>query len=228
MKRHAFFTLLLVSALTAPLSADNVKAKAPKAPNPALAPIQDKPGLPRVLIIGDSISIGYTLPTRALLESKANVHRIPQNGGPTTNGLANLDKWLGEGPWKVIHFNWGLHDLKFMPEGHRQVEKEAYEKNLRTLVSRMKATGAHLIWATTTPVPEGELNPPRKFGDVADYNAIAERVMKENAVEINDLNAWVTPKLKELQKPNDVHFHNAGSDYLGQRVAEVIEAALKR
>lgn len=224
MKRHAFFTLLLVSALTAPLSAE----KAPKAPNPALAPIQDKPGLPRVLIIGDSISIGYTLPTRALLEGKANVHRIPQNGGPTTNGLANLDKWLGEGPWKVIHFNWGLHDLKFMPEGHRQVEKEAYEKNLRTLVSRMKATGAHLIWATTTPVPEGELNPPRKFGDVADYNAIAERVMKENAVEIHDLNAWVTPKLKELQKPNDVHFHNAGSDYLGQRVAEVIEAALKR
>lgn len=228
MKHHACLLLLLTAALTTPLPADSAKTKTQKAPSPALAPIQDVPDLPRVLIIGDSISIGYTLPARALLEGKANVHRIPQNGGPTTNGLANIEKWLGEGPWKVIHFNWGLHDLKFMPEGHRQVEKEAYEKNLRALVARMKSTGAHLIWAATTPVPEGELNPPRKFGDVTDYNALAERVMKENGVEINDLNAWVTPKLKELQRPNNVHFHPQGSDYLGQRVAEVIEAALKR
>src|SRR5690349_10757201 len=79
-------------------------------PNP-LAPIEDRPGLPRVLIIGDSISVGYTLPVRELLKDKANVHRIPVNGGPTIRGLANLDTWLGTGKWDVIHFNWGLHDV---------------------------------------------------------------------------------------------------------------------
>ena len=38
-------------------------------------PIQDNPALPRVLLIGDSISIGYTLPVRELLDGRANLHR---------------------------------------------------------------------------------------------------------------------------------------------------------
>jgi hypothetical protein len=60
-----------------------------------MAPVQDVSRPARVLLIGDSISIGYTLPTRKLLEGKANVHRIPANGGPTKNGVANIKKWLG-------------------------------------------------------------------------------------------------------------------------------------
>jgi tRNA(Glu) U13 pseudouridine synthase TruD len=31
-----------------------------------------------------------------------------------------------------------------------------YEKNLHTLVARLKKTGATLVWASTTPVPDGE------------------------------------------------------------------------
>src|SRR5207253_6259596 len=142
---------------------------------PAFEPIKDDPKLPRVLLIGDSISIGYTLPTRTQLEGVANVHRIPENGGPTSHGLKQIDAWLGDGKWDVIHFNWGLHDIKHMPDGKRQVEPEDYEKNLRTLVAKLKATGAELIWATTTPIPEGELNPVRTFGKVPEYNEIAQR-----------------------------------------------------
>ena len=148
--------------------------------NPAFERVVDDPKLPRVLLIGDSISIGYTVPVRNLLKGKANVHRIPTNGGPTTNGLAHLKQWLGDEKWDVIHFNWGLHDLKFMPDGKRQVDIEAYEKNLRELVRQLKATGAKLIWATTTPVPEGELRPPRKSEDVVTYNVIAQKLMEEN------------------------------------------------
>src|SRR5438270_12669603 len=84
------------------------------APNPAFREIQDVAGLPRVLLIGDSISIGYTEPVRALLAGKANVHRIPTNGAHTGNGLQNLDAWLGTSRWAVIHFNFGLHDLRYM------------------------------------------------------------------------------------------------------------------
>src|SRR5690349_10564102 len=80
-------------------------AQAPAKPTPT--PIPDKPGLPRVFIIGDSISMGYTAPVRELLMDKANVHRIPANGGPTIRTLENIEKWLGDGKWDVIHFNWG-------------------------------------------------------------------------------------------------------------------------
>src|SRR5947209_10455146 len=99
--------------------------------NPAYVEVQDVPGLPRVLLIGDSISIGYTLPVRKLLDGKANVHRVLENGGPTTNGLAKMKKWLGDGHWDVIHFNWGLHDLRMDKDGKHQVPIEQYEKNLR-------------------------------------------------------------------------------------------------
>lgn len=228
MNRLLFALVFLFVLLSATAQQPAPPAKAKRAPNPAMDPIQDVAGLPRVLLIGDSISIGYTLPVRKMLEGKANVHRIPTNGGPTKNGVANIAKWLGASKWDVIHFNWGIHDLKYMPDGKRQVEPADYEANLQSLVATLKATGAKLIWATTTPIPEGELNPPRKFGQVKEYNEIAARVMMENGVAIDDLNAYITPQLATMQNPRDVHYTSAGSDYLAKQVAEEIGKALAK
>lgn len=224
MKDLRWFALVVL--LGVPLSAQEPKAKRP--PNPSLAPIEDVAGLPRVLLIGDSISMGYTLPVRKRLAGQANVHRIPANGGPTKNGVARLDAWLGAGKWDVIHFNHGIHDLRFMDDGKRQVGPEDYEANLRKMVARLKQTGARLIWATITPIPDGELNPPRRFGSVADYNAIAARVMRENGVRINDLNAHVAPRFTELQTPRDLHYQPAGYEFLAEKVAAEILAVLGR
>jgi lysophospholipase L1-like esterase len=220
--------LLVFGLLSATAQQPAPPAKAKRAPNPAMDGIKDVAGLPRVLLIGDSISIGYTLATRKLLEGKANVHRIPSNGGPTKNGVANIAKWLGTSKWDVIHFNWGIHDLKFMPDGKRQVEPADYEANLRSLVATLKKTGAKLIWATTTPIPEGELTPSRKFGQVKEYNEIAAKVMAENGVAVDDLNTHITPQLATLQNPHDVHYSAAGSEFLAQQVAESISKALAK
>lgn len=195
-------------------------------PNPAFAEIKDDAALPRVLLIGDSISIGYTLPTRTRLRGKANVHRIPVNGGPTIRGLESLDEWLGSGKWDVIHFNWGLHDLRFTEDGKHQVAIDTYEKNLRQLVAHLERTGAVLIWASTTPVPDAEVTPPRKNGDVIAYNAVAKRVMDENRIRINDLYAFALPRLQEIQRPANVHYTEPGYDVLSERVAAAIGEAL--
>jgi len=211
-------------------------AKPPRKPNSAMAKIEDTPGLPRVLLIGDSISIGYTLPARQLLKGKVNLHRIPTNGGPTTRGLADLAKWLGKKKWDVIHFNWGLHDLKYMgPKGQnlakpqaadskQQVPPEEYEKNLRQLVKQLKATGAKLIWAATTPTPEGAAG--RVKGDSAKYNAIAKKVMDANDIPINDLYSLAMGQLKKIQQPKNVHFTPEGSKVLARQVADSILKAL--
>lgn len=212
----------------APKPAAPLAAKPKPAPDPSLASIQDQAGLPRVLLIGDSISMGYTLPVRELLEGKANVHRVPENGGSTTRGIAAMDAWLGAGHWDVIHFNWGLHDLKRDAQGTYQTPIEDYEKNLRTLVARLKATGAALIWCATTPVPEGNLNPPRSNADVVAYNAAAKTVMAENGIAINDLYAFALPRLSEIQRPVNVHFSGPGSRALAGAVADVIEEALAK
>ncbi len=216
----------IVSGFSQLTSAPPKAVAKPKARERAFDPVVDDPKLPRVLLIGDSISIGYTVPVRGLLKGKANVHRNKGNGGPTTNGLAHLQQWLGDGKWDVIHFNWGLHDLKFMADGKRQVDTEPYEKNLRELVRQLKATGAKLIWAATTPVPEG-VTPPRKNEDVLTYNAIAQKIMAENKIAVDDLYSFALPQLAEIQQPANVHFTPQGSATLAKQVAASIESALK-
>ena len=200
-------------------------ASQPAASHPA--EVTDDPRLPRVLLIGDSISIGYTEPTRKLLYRKANVHRIPVNGGPTTRGLESLEEWLGDDRWDVIHFNWGLHDLKRMEDGKHQVPIEEYERNLTQLVVRLKKTGAKLIWATTTPVPNAKVSPPRSNDDVIAYNAVALRIMQANGIAINDLYAFALPRLEELQRPANVHFTDQGSAALAEYVAGSILKAIR-
>lgn len=195
--------------------------------SPAFRKIEDVPGLPRVLLIGDSISIGYTEPVRLELKEKVNVHRIPMNAATTVVGLQNLDSWLGSGHWDVIHFNFGLHDLKIMEDGQRQVPLADYENNLRTIVQRCAKTGARLIWASTTPVPDAKVTPPRDPADVLSYNESAQTVMRAAGVTTDDLYALVNPRLTELQLPANVHYTAAGYDTLGHQVAQSILSALK-
>lgn len=195
--------------------------------NPAMAPIQDRPGLPRVLLIGDSISIGYTVPVRAMLAGTTNVHRIPENGGSTTNGLAKLDNWLGTNRWDVIHFNWGLHDLKLNDDGSQWVRLDSYETNLRRLIARLKRTGAKLVFATTTPVPQGVRGVKRDAVDPPRYNEVARRIMERDGVAIDDLYLHALPRLDAIQIPVNVHFKTEGSAVLATAVATSIRTALQ-
>jgi lysophospholipase L1-like esterase len=223
MKRLFFFAAILVPWTAVP-AADPGKTPAV---NPAFAPIEEVAGLPRVLLLGDSISMGYTLPVRELLKGKANILRPSVNCSSTGNALENLDVWLGKGKWDLVHFNFGLHDAKLPPEGIRHSSPEVYEKNLLELVKKLKASGARLVWATTTPVPNGGIiSPTRRFGDIDHYNVIARKVMEENGVLINDLNRVITPRVAALQNPNDVHFSREGSALLARAVAGSIEKAL--
>jgi acyl-CoA thioesterase-1 len=197
--------------------------------NAAMQPVKEDPALPRVLLIGDSISIGYTLVVREKLKGKANVIRPLTNCSSTGNGLRYLASWLGDQKWDVIHFNFGLHDAKLPPEGERHAPPAVYEKNLRELVNRMQTTGAKLVFATTTPVPNGGyLSPVRRFGSVDEYNALARKVMVELGVGVNDLNSAAKAIMEKYGRPTDVHFLPEGYEVLGAAVAASVEAVLAR
>ncbi|HUI21385.1 MAG TPA: SGNH/GDSL hydrolase family protein [Methylocella sp.] len=197
------------------------------------------PNLPSVLIIGDSVSISYTLPVRQRLEGVANVIRPVANCESTLTILEKLDHWIGQTKWAVIHFNAGLHDLEHVQsegvapgkqimvpveKGPRWVSVDSYRSNLEKIVARLKKTGAKLVFATTTPVPEGAKS--RVPEDVARYNEAALAVMREQGVQIDDLNSAVVDSAYRFQKPQDVHFYQEGSDILADRVAASIKASL--
>lgn len=210
-------------------------------------PAQDLPGLktatprdeklPDVLIIGDSISIGYMKAVRDDLLGKANVLRPDTNCGNTLKGLENLDAWLGSAKWDVIHFNFGLHDLCFRSpqstlvgnrdkvHGTRDVIPEDYRKNLEKIVARLEHTGARLIFATTTVVPPDEAG--RIEGDEVIYNRIATDVMRKHHIAIDDLYAVTKGFDKPLfAGPGNVHYQPAGYKILGAQVAKSIESLL--
>lgn len=199
-------------------------------------------GLPNVLLIGDSISIGYTIQVRLFLKGKANVYRAmlkgtdqPWNCGHSASILTNLDKMLAGPKWDVIHFNTGLHDLKRIdkkkgsksddPSIPPVISIQKYGKNLEKIISRMKKTGAKIVFATTTPYPEG-VRPCRVPGDAVKYNDEAKKVMKKHNVKVNDLYKLTVGRLKELQQPKNVHFHEKGSSVIAKQIATVIASEL--
>jgi len=182
--------------------------------------VPDDPKLPRVILVGDSVSRGYTVATRKALAGKANVHRAPANCGPTATALKQLDAWLGKGDWDVFHFNFGIHD--------RRTPAADYESRLETIVERMQKTGATLIWASTTPIPADWKEGPTMKTAIEKKNVIAARVMKKHGVDIDDLFTLITPKLAETQHPKDVHFNEQGYTLLGTQVAKSISETLKQ
>jgi hypothetical protein len=216
-------------------SATKPTPKAKKLPA-AFQPPQVQAGLPSVLLIGDSISIGYMLAARKELSGEANVWRPTTNCGPSTKGLESLDAWLGDRKWDVIHFNFGLHDLKYLgPKGqnladpkaadsHQQVPIEQYKANLKRIAARLKKTGATVIWCETTPVPQGAKG--RVVGDSARYNDAATDAMAElGGIETDPLYDFAV-KHADTQKEANVHYTPEGSAKLAGQVAKVIRKAL--
>ena len=170
--------------------------------------------------------MGYTEPVTKLLAGKADVHRIGENGGPTSNGVAHLNQ-LPAGHWDVITFNYGLHDMK-LDTGSHQVEIPQYEANLKIIVDALRRTGAKLIWVTTTPVPTGKLSPQRERADPPLYNEAAARALQGKVDAVCDLYTAVLPREAELQLKENVHFTPAGYDFLARQVAATVEAQLKK
>lgn len=237
MKLLIFFTLLLSLAT---LSAQQTR-QGPYTPAEDAAGVWDftpEPKLPNVLILGDSISIGYTRDVRAELRGRANVFRPldrknPVNCGDTIMGLAGLTEWLAGKQWAVIHCNWGLWDICYREPGKAKagnrnktkgvisVSIEDYSANLEKIMTQLQATGAKVIWASTTHVPECE--PGRFTGDEIRYNKAAAAIMKKRGIPVNDLHtltaSWVG---SNSIKKGDVHFTREGSRLMSKQVAAAI------
>lgn len=177
----------------------------------------------QVLLLGDSICMGhygYAPHVQQTFHGVANIVTTgDENGKHSRNWLANLDRWLGDRQWDVIHFNCGLHDQRFI-DGVQGVPLEEYEANLRQIVQRLKRTGATLIWGATTYVPLPHTK--HKSGEHAKYRAVAHQVMMSEGVRVNDL-----LRAPKLLPPGDVHFRDNGSRMLGVMVSDAIFGALQ-
>lgn len=195
---------------------------------------------PKVLIIGDSISMGYTPFLKKEFKNKARISRIPGNGQHTKTGLNKLDRWLGQNEWDIIQFNWGLWDLYYYKTDsfgkqlldtlngtitHSSIE---YAENLEMLVNQLKTkTNAKLIFITTTYVPNK--NPGIQEKDVILFNERAKEIMTQHQIQIIDL---YEPS-KSIHKnfgvhENDIHYTKEGYKKLSLEIEPVLAFEIKK
>ena len=191
----------------------------------------DDPKLPRVLLIGDSISIGYTPRVRKLLNGEANVHRPKSNCRWSAYGDENILQWVGDEKWELIHFNFGLWDWYGWKQENKSTP-ESYAKSLERIVNKLKSSGAKLVFAVTTPPcigPEKKVKFIVSRERAEEFNRLALAVMKKHGVVINDLYSVIGKDRAKYQLgENDVHYNDAGRDLLAAQVSKVITKELKK
>lgn len=179
--------------------------------------------LPRVLLIGDSITRDYYPFVEKRLEGKAYVARLATSrfiSDPVL--LGEIALVLDNTKFEVIHFNNGMHGWQ-----HTEAEyKSAFPKLLETI--RTHAPHAKLVWATTTPLKQSQ---PRNVSDPSDEriaarNAIALACLEGKDVIVDDLNILVRGH-SEYHSDN-VHFNAGGIRIEADQVVTRIEPLLPR
>ncbi len=189
----------------------------------------------KILIIGDSISIGYTPFVKESLKDVAEVYHNPGNAQHTGKGLQYVEAWITAEDFDIIQFNWGLWDMCYRhPDSEVQGQRdkingtvtfspEDYENQLRAIVKILKEkSDAELIFVTTSYVPQSE--PGRFSSDPRKYNNIAKQVMKENGIKVNDINHHsVGIHAKYGKGDDDVHYHPDGYQALGKYITAFLK-----
>ena len=207
----------------------------------------------RILLIGDSVSVGYRETVSRLLKGDAEVYYNPGSARDTKYGLDHIEEWIGKEKWDLIYVNFGLDDIKIQdpvpyPEGNWGEEggiktlSMEYEDRLRKIASILTAQQTTVVWATITPVPENKFSLLRYWGggenipkgvsrwfprDVDSYNGIACRIMREWGIYIHDLNREILPLQDKIQKENSPYFTEEGYNYIGKLVADYISEKIK-
>ena len=184
--------------------------------------------LPLIVLIGDSIRMGYQDHVASQLAGRAEIWVPKENGGDSRNVLAHLDQWVLTRQPDLVHINCGLHDLKRAFGAESEVPLAEYEGNVRQILQRLqRELNGAVVWATTTPVDETWHHQNKGFdrleADVEAYNAAARAVAEDISVPIDDLFAVVQQEGKaRLLTQDGVHFTEEGSHLLGRVVAECV------
>lgn len=183
----------------------------------------DKTDKPHVLLLGNSITRGYQPKVEKRLEGKAYVGRL--SGSKSVGDPALLDEVaaiLKHNHFDVIHFNNGLHGFDYTEEEY----EKAFPKLIKTI--RKYAPKAKLIWATITPVRQGEgmkeLAPITERLKVR--NEIALKYIHREGIEVNDLWGLVIDHPEYYAGGDGTHPVDAGFEALAEQVAAVVEKAL--
>ena len=174
-------------------------------------------GLPRVLLVGDSICNGYQGAVQKRLEGKVSVSYWVSSYCLTMPAYKRLlDFYLSEAKYDVIHFNNGLHSLGTDPALWER-EFEACLKKIRTVQPQAK-----IVWCSSTPLRNPDLTAKAKA-----LNMAAERVLKRmDGIAVDDLFGLLDPLDREADWSDTFHHRGPVREREADQVAACVLKAL--
>ena len=187
-----------------------------------------------VLLIGDSIRMGYDKAVKKTLEGQANVFFPPENCEMASRVLRYLHEWksnlMGKEAVDVLHWNAGLWDTLrlFEEEPHTPIDVYAYYIERICVRIQSRIPNARVIFATSTAVQSEKMLPnfKRYNEDIEAYNAAAVEIVKKYGFEVNDLYA-LSATLPPQAHSDPVHYYTPmGTEAFANQVLSYVVPAL--
>lgn len=224
--RNIFLNLVLILVCATSLMAQNGKSPARESIEwlDAWMPNTNDTGLPRILLIGNSITRGYYPEVQKNLAGKAYVARLATSksvGDPAL--LKEIELILGYYKFDIVHFNNGLHGWEYTEAQYRKAFP-AFVKKIRK-----SASGAVLIWATTTPIrTKGDMNvfDPRTERVKVRNQVALDYITKHPGIIIDDLWALTINNPGFYQGGDGTHPNPSGYKAMAEKVANELSAHL--
>jgi isoamyl acetate esterase len=182
----------------------------------------------KVALIGDSIRMNAEPFVRDRLPQRFQLISPPVNCESSHRVADRIGQWVPCGAFDQVHINCGLHDIRYDPGRDRPISSaEEYEANLRKIFVHLAASGAAVVWATSTPIDETMHNaskPSRRHrADLLEYNRLSVSLARGFGFRIHDLHRLLSEApLDTLLLPDGVHYNRAGNALIGQHIANAI------
>jgi lysophospholipase L1-like esterase len=177
----------------------------------------------RVLLLGDSIRMGYEQLVRDGLNGVAQLVAPEENGRFAKHTLWGVNLWIRDlGKPDIVHWNNGLWDLHHeAPMVEALTSLYEYIDTLKRILNELQRTGAKIIFATTTPVPTDAKG--RSNAEIDLYNSAAVEFMLKNDIAVNDLNGIIKQDLAGNISEDKLHLSEQGNHKCAKEVLEKIK-----
>ena len=157
----------------------------------------------------------------------------PGNSQYSLFTLTSLSGWLGQFENSdVVHWNNGLRDIGHNPNrAPVQMPLDVYTSNLGFIGRQLLATGATVVFASTTPV-----HPERPFvndqwswrnDEIDAYNDAARAVMKDLAIPVNELHAIASSDIKRFLSADQLHLSDEGKQACADAVCGAVRTQVQ-
>ena len=187
----------------------------------------------KILILGDSIRMGYDKYVKIAFEDVAQVHYPVNNCRFSSHLLRHLQEWVEEGfgdETDLVYWNAGLWDTLLLADGLPHIPLDVYEANVNRICRQLQmfAPKAKIIFATSTPVQEelftGKFKRLNK--DVEQYNLAAARIVENYGGQVDDLYTLAKNAPQSYHSDQTHYYTKEGKKLFTEHVVATMENAL--